>query len=363
MSAPKLPAGLLAAAIALAALPAPGEAATAPDPLGSGSTTLTLAAPFKHLLARHGVTLTPGKPAARHGSSYTLPLAEGLVDPTASRLALEDEGSLVFARGHRKVILRRLSLKNARTPLIAKVGGGQLKVASAAHRSFARQGFDSAFRATGLRLTAKVATRLSKKLGLHDVFTRRQLLGGLRATVAPATVAIEPQGRITLTPDPAFLAKLDSLFVSLNPVAPAERAPGPTFTVPFIPAGTIAPDGASGVPRSGGSLEFLQLGAGQIFIHELWFDLAGHQVLAEVDIEPTPTFPGKLGQIQIAGLGPGSASAEPKARTVSVSGAALTISAQMATAFNQAFAKPQGKADVFAAGEALGSISFTAQTH
>lgn len=59
------------------------------------------------------------------------------------------------------------------------------------------------------------------------------------------------------------------------PVAPAERAPGPVFTVPLISEGTTAPDAASGVPRTGGALEFLQLGSGQVFWQELWFDLGG----------------------------------------------------------------------------------------
>jgi len=354
---------LILIALTLFPMAPPASAAASPDPLGSGTTTLTLAAPFKRLLASHGVSLNAIAPASHRASAYSLPLAAGDVDPTSSHLSIESGGVLAFTRAHRTVILRRLNVKTAQVPLIAKVGGGQLKLASAAHRSFSRQGFDSDFQATGLRLTAKLATRLSKKLALHDVFKQGQLLGGVHTTVEPATVAVLPQGGITFTPDPAFLAKLDKLFVSLNPIAPAERAPGPTFTVPFIPAGTIAPDASSGVPRSGGSLEFLQLGAGQVFWHELWFDLGAHQVLAEVDIEPTPTFPGKLGQIQVAGLGPGAASADPRARTVSLTGAPLTLSAQIAAAFNEAFAKPQGKGDVFQPNEALGAISFTAQTH
>jgi hypothetical protein len=348
--------------LALAASSAPASAASAPDPLASATTTLTIAVPFQRLLVTNGVTLTATAPASGKQGSFKLPLGEGSVDPLAKRLGLSSEGALVFSRGHRKVILRQLDLKTAQVPLLAKVGGGQLKLASATKRKFSRQGFGSAFSATGLHLTAKFATRLSKKLGLHDVFTEGQLLGKVGAAVAPANVAVLPEGRATLTPDPAFLAKLDSLFVSLNPVSPAERAPGPLFTVPFIPAGTIAPDASSGVPRSGGSLEFLQLGAGQVFWHELWFDLANHQVLAEVDIEPTPTFLGKLGQIPILELAAGTVSSDPKGRIVAVSGAGLALNAQTAAAFNEAFAKPRGKADVFQPGEALGTLTFTAHT-
>ena len=39
----------------------------------------------------------------------------------------------------------------------------------------------------------------------------------------------------------------------------------------------------------------------------------------------------------------------------------MTMQANLAQAFNEAFAKPLGKANVFAAGEPLGTVSFTAQ--
>ena len=365
MSTPARPAALLALTLAIAALAPSANAASAPDPLASGSTTLTLSASFKRLLGAHGVTLSATAPATRRAFTYSLPLAEGHVDPTASGLSLENEGSLSFLHGPRRVILRHLSVKTAPTPLIAKVGGGQLKIATATKRSFARQGFGSSFSAKDLRLSAKVATRLDKKLRLPGVFQPGQRFANLRVEAQPATVAILPQGRLTLTPDPAFLAKLDSLFVSLNPVAPAERQPGPLFTLPFIPAGTIAPDASSGVPRSGGSLEFLQLGAGQIIWHELWFDLDSGNFLAEVDEEPTPTYPGKLGQLPVGTLDLSTATvaSDPQSRTVALSGAVLAFTGQSAATFNEAFAKPQGKTDVFQAGERLGTFSFNAQTH
>jgi hypothetical protein len=352
----------LLALLAFALCVLPVSASASYDPLASGSTKLTLDPTFQRLLFSHGASLIAGAPASARGATFTLPVSGGALDPTAGKGEIDSGGTLVFQRGHRRVPLRHLVVKTKREPLLAKVGGGQLKLATAGRIGFERRGFGSNFSARGLRLSAKLATRLEKKLHLHGVFAADQPLGTLRSTAQPATVAILPTGRATLTPDPTFVAKLDSLFVSLNPISPAERAPGPIFTVPFIPAGTIAPDASIGVPRSGGSLEFLQLGSGQVFWHELWFDLGNHQVLAEVDAEPTPTFPGKLGQIPIAGITPGALTADPKVRTISLSGVGLTLSAQMATAFNDAFAKPQGRADVFTTGESLGTISFTAQT-
>jgi hypothetical protein len=350
----------LAAALALLAVLALAPAALAAyDPLGSGTTKLTLDKGFARLLAAHGVKLATTAPAKRSGRAYALPVSGGALDPTEEKGEIAQEGTLVFQRGAHRVPLREIVVKTKPEPLIAKVGGGQLKLASAAKRSFARAGFGSTFTANGLRLSAKLATRLAKKLHLHGVFAEGQRLGTLRSSAQPATVAILPTGRATLTPDPAFIAKLDKLFVSLNPIAPAERSPGPIFSLPIIGGGALAPDAGGGTLRSGGSLEFLQLGAGQIFWHELWLEPGTHQVLAEADIEPAPTFPGKLGQVPVLALGAGTVAADPIARTIAISGAPLTLTAATAAYFNQAFAP--GK-EAFAPGELLGTASFSAQT-
>ena len=340
----------------------PARSATGPDPVRDSGTTLTLARSFRQMLRANGVSFAATAPARDLiGPTYILPGSEGTVDPSASRLSIESEGSLVFARGHRKVILRHVSFATAPVPLVAKVGGGQLKIATSTKRRFSRVGFDSTFSAGGLRLTAKVATRLSKKLGLRDVFRKGQVLGSFRAAVEPATVAVSPTGRVALDLNPSFAAKLEANFVSTNPIAPAERQFQGTFWLPFIPAGTIAPDASAGVSRTGGSLEFLLLGSGQVFWHELWFDLGARQVLAEVDVEPTPTYPGKLGQQPILEIDATQVEVleEPKARTVAVAGLRLLLSATGAAELNQALA---GGSPTFRAGEAFGTVDFIAAT-
>jgi hypothetical protein len=90
--------------------------------------------------------------------------------------------------------------------------------------------------------------------------------------------------------------------------------------------------------------------------HELWFDPDTHQVLAEADIKPTPTFPGKLGQVPVLALGAGSVVADPIARTIATSAAPLTLTAAY---FDRAFA---GGKEAFMPGELVGTASFTAQT-
>ena len=327
------------------------------DPVASGTTRLVLDKGFARLMAANGVTISAESGARRQDRRLTLPVSGGSIDPVAELGEVQNAGTLVFRRGNRRVVVRKVEVKTKPEPLIAKVGGSQLKVAGAGRRSFERAGFGSVIAARPLRLTAKFATRLGKKLRLKDIFEAGQMLGDLRSEALPRTLAVLPTGRVTFAPAPEFLAKLDSLFVSLNPIAPAERAPGPVFSLPLIADGTISPDGAAGMPRTGGALEFLRLGSGQVFWQELWLDLSGHQVLAEVDVEPVPTLPGKVGQVAVASLGPGAVSSDPGARTVMTASSPLALTGPAATYFNQAFGTK-----MFAAGEPIGSVSFTAQT-
>jgi hypothetical protein len=233
------------------------------DPIGSGTTKLTLDKGFVSQMRREGVKVTAIAPAKLKAGTITLPVTGGKTDPTISKTEAEAEGQIVFQSGNRKVPLRSIETKAKKTPLYAKVGGGQLKVAKAKSLSFTREGFASSFAAKGLALTEKVATRLNKKLRTKDFFHEGQLIGTLKSTTQPQLVSILPQGQATLIPDPAFLAKLKALFVSLNPISPAELSPGPVLHFPIAGGGQLAPDASEGTLRIAGAIELLQLGAGR----------------------------------------------------------------------------------------------------
>jgi hypothetical protein len=356
-----LPALLLVSIIAALPATAGATGGSTYDPLTSGSTRISFEKPFLALLKRYHVKLAATAPTKLKAGTFTLPVSGGEYDPTISKGTVNQEGGLTFLAGKRTVILRDVMLKFKPAPFYAKVGGGQLKLAGNARTKVVRDGFGARFTATGLRLTSKFATRLNKKLRLPGRPLKPGLpLATITSAVQPANVNVLEAGRATFVPDPGIFAKLHELHVSLNPVSPAELAPGPLFSLPIALKGRISPDGRSGLIKTEGSLEFLQLGAGQIFWHAFNFELGTDTTLAEVDVEPTPTFPGKLGQIPIAALDLAAAaiSSNPRARTVTVSGAPLSLSPQSAATFNQAFAA--GK-EVFKAAEALGTVSFVAQ--
>lgn len=341
-------------------LAVPSAAGAVYEPLSSGKTKLVFDKAFLGLLAKHGVKLQAVAGATLSAGKATLPVVAGKIDPTRGVGTIEHEGTLRLLAGKKSIPLRAWQLKTTqkRSPFTAKVGGSQLKVATAEEMKVTRAGFAERVAVTKLALSAKLATRLSKKLRLRGVFEAGQPLGSASTTAVPATVGVKQSGRASFTLTPAFAAKLDSLFVAVNPISPAER-PGPgAFTFP-IASGQLAPSASTGTVQLGGSVEFLQLGAGQIFWAEPLLDLGTATASAEADLQPSPPYRGKIGRVPLASLGLGSAtiSSNSKARRITVENATLSFDAQMAAAFNEAFSP---KNPVFAGGEAIGTVSFAA---
>ncbi|HET7454280.1 MAG TPA: hypothetical protein VFJ76_02055 [Solirubrobacterales bacterium] len=281
----------------------------------------------------------------------------GKLDPTTERGEVEHGGALVFRAGSNSIPLKDLQLKTTRkrSPLAAKVGGSQLKLATAAGLQVARSGFASRISISTLKLSAKLATRLSKKLDRRGLFEAGMTVGYTTTQASPETIAIQHRGRAELTFAPGFQANLNSLFVAVNPVFPAEH-PGP-FTLPLF-AGTISPAASQGTIETQGALEFLQLGGGQIFWREPWLDLAAATFSPEPEILPSPPYAGLGERAPTASFELTSSAAEAKARSVSVGGN-LRLDAATAGTFNEVFAKPLGRDGVFLPGEAMGSVSFT----
>lgn len=343
---------LIAGAALLAAPPA--EAASY-DPVASGKTTLTLSPSFARFLAERHVSIELRGGAKRQGRRIVLPVAGGEVDSAAGLAGVDNAGTIIFVAGKRQLPLRAIVFKAKRSPLYAKVGGGQLKIASAKRISSSRKGFGASFNATGLRLTAKAATRLDKKLRLGRALRGGEEIGTLAVSVQPRTVHLLPQGRIYLAIDPAFFAKLNDLFVSLNPIAPAELAPGPVLSFPVGLESTLAPDAGLGTIKTGGAVELLQLGSAQVFWREQWLEPGSAAISSEVDVQPSPPRPGKQPRGPLLSLVPGgSVVSNPSSRTIEISGKAVSLTAATAESLNAAFADGR---PTFAAGEPVGTLS------
>jgi hypothetical protein len=281
------------------------------------------------------------------------------MDPTDGRGEIDHDGALLFKAGNRSIPLKDLQLKTTRkrSPFAAKVGGSQLKVATVGGLRVSRSGFATKVSVSSLELSAKLAVRLAKKLDRRGLFEPGMAVGRTATTVKPETIAIRHRGNAELTFAPGFQANLNSLFVAVNPIFPAEH-PGP-FTLPLL-AGTISPHGNLGTIETEGALEFLQLGGGQVFWRESWIDLTAATFSPESEILPSPPYPGKGERAPTATLLPTAAGANTKTRTVTVAGT-LYLDAATAATFDEVFARPLGREGVFVAGEPLASLLFTAQ--
>jgi hypothetical protein len=351
--------------IACLAIQATGSTASASyDPLGSGATVLRLDKGFLGLLRSHGVRLSAREGAVVDGSALRFPVTGGRFDPRAKKGTVEHGGAVLFEGGGPPLSLKGLQLKTTRpsSPFVAKLGGGQLKLGRAQRLVVSRSGFADEVQTSQVRLSAKFATRLSKRLRSRGVFKEGMLVGNAVTRANPVTVTVLARGRASLELDPAMAAKLDDLFVAVNPIFPAER-PGP-FTLPIL-GGKLAPDLASAFLQLDGALELLQLGGGQLIWSAPVLDLDAGSLRPEVEVKPSPPYAGKAGPLDIASLSlpPGSTAANPKRRTLAVSGAPLALTDSTAATFNEVFAKPQRRDRVFSAGEVLGRITFVATSH
>jgi hypothetical protein len=345
--------------LALLLLVGAESAAARYDPIAGGSTRLTFAKPFAALLKANGVKLKATGGATFKAGVSTFPVSGGKLEPVAVVGSVEHEGTLVFAAGGHSLPLKALVLKTTRrsSPLSAKFGGGQLKLAASSKLTSERSGFGVASKVTQIRLSAKAATRLDKKLGLRGVFTEGQLLGSSLTEAEPETVTVKEGGRAELTLAPEFASKLSSLFVAVNPVFPAEHLAAP-FTL-RVSDGQIAPDASSGTLETAGALELIQQDGGQAFFRELAAELGLSSTRSEYQFIASPTSPGSVVTGPLLGFGAGTVVSEPKARTISLAGAPLPLSDSTAQSLNETFAKPQGRANVFSSGESLGTLSFT----
>jgi hypothetical protein len=340
------------------------DALGAYDPVSSGRTALRFDPQFLSVLKSNSVKVRGRQGAIFRAGVLSFPVDGGKFDPTTEGGTVEHGGAAAFATPAASVPLKDLQLKTTRrsAPLAARLGGGQLKLGRARSSSVQRDGFGDRITVSKLALSAKAATRLSKRLHLRGAFQEGMSIGSAVTRVQPETVAIEGKGRVSFDLDPGIAAKLNELHVAVNPIFPAEH-PG-SFTLAIF-GGKLAPDLSSGRLETQGGLEFLQLGGGAVTWSDAAFDLSAGALVPAVQVQPSPPYPGKLGEVPVAALGlpPGSTSTDPPRRTLSISGATLALSSAAAATFNEAFARPQERDDVFAAGDALGRVAVVAQAH
>jgi hypothetical protein len=379
----KLPAALMAAALfALLAL-APYASAAA-DPVGSGSTTVTLNSGFVKSLKKKGVKVLKIAPAKLKGKKATFPVTGGEVDPTTFAGTLTHGGGLKFKAGKKTAPVKGLVVDTTKNALFAKVAGKKVKFANLAGVTPVRAGFGVALTVKKLKLTNTAAKRLNKKLGFKKgkkPFKGNRNMGSAAAEEQPLTVAVLPTGNVTFDADVGTLGKLSKVDVKVKTIDPTQVKGLGKFEFP-ITGGTIAPNGTTGTVQSAGGVELeqkLQTGPSsfletKITLSGFYVDLAAKTITVEVSAVSNASEElnlGNLGRSSIADLTIPGVVSDSVTRTVTVQGASAKlqpISAKVLNAFVEVYEGYEAKGgppkspEKINSGDPLGSFSFTAQT-
>jgi len=389
---------MVAALVALLAF-AP-FASAASDPLASGTTTVTLNKGLFKKLKKAGVKVVKVNPTKVAGRVVKLTVSGGSLDPTNGQGTVEHSGGIKFQRGKKKAVVSTLVLETATSSLKAKVAGKNMKLATVKGTTVARNGFGANVSITALKLTSNAAKQLNKKLGFsgnqkgkanghkrastskatQPPFKGNQNLGESISETQPKTVVVQPGGNATLTTSLPTVAKLKKVGVEIELIPPttiAALGPPPAFAFP-IGGGTIAPDASSGIVQTLGGLKLHQVFVpGEVettmSLNAIWVDLGAKTATVEVTVESKGIDPklnlGALGRSSIAdvSLAGATVTSNPSARTVGVQNASASLQAVTAETLNSVFVGPfeaitKTPAEHFAAGDPLGTFSFSVQT-
>lgn len=410
-----LPVGVLAAAL-IALLAFAPFASAASDPLASGKTTMTLQKSFTNYLKTFGITVSKISPAKLSGGKATFNVTGGSLDPTNGKGTVNLGGGLKFKAGKANAQVKGLVLDTNKKTLTGKISGKKVKIATITSTS-TRSGFGVNLKINKVKLTNAGATQLNKKLGFSKgkpkPFLKNKLIAKATSETQPSTVTVLPIGNMTFSGSPVLLKKLSNVEVKLQTLGLTQQA-GTVFTGPIL-GGTVSPTGTAGVVQGGIGLNLVQnLFQGPsttITLGGMYVDLAAKTATVEVVASSTAVDPstgkkpldlGNLGRSSIADIVVTGVTADPTTRTVAINAAGVlqAISAEVLQGFVTVYkgyieqatfigtklflespeggSKPPAEAEAIAkvkakeagekaaenkiaAGEALGTFSFTAQ--
>jgi hypothetical protein len=413
-----LPVTFVAAAL-LALLAFAPLASAAPDPVASGSTTVTLNNGWTKYLKTFGIKIQKVKPTKLKGQKVTFTVTGGEMDPTNGLGSLTLGGGLKFKAGKKTATVNTLVLNSGKNWLEGKVSGKKVKIAKTSGLSFSRNGFGVNVKLKKLQLTNAAATQLNKKLGFAGgkplPFLKNKVIGKSASEDQPKTVTLLPANNLVFAGSSTLLGKLSNVKAGIELIPPT-TASGTIFSGP-INGGTLSPTATAGTVLSGLGLKLVQSLPvpgkpsinTNITLGSMSLDLSAKTVSVEVIAESNAESPegskkfplnlGNLGRSSIADLTVTGVTADPTTRTVSVSSSAVlqAVSAEVLQGFVSVYkayveggtyaavfkkAKEEGATDEQAdaagkakakvageevaknninSGESLGTFSFTAQ--
>jgi len=354
----KLFAGILASALFALLVFAP-FASAAPDPVGSGTTIVTLNKGTVNGWKKRGVRISKISPAKLSGTKVTFTVKEGSLDPTTGLGTVTLNGGLKFKAGKKSAAVKTIVIDTSKKALSANVGGKKMKMATISGFSFARNGFGVNLTIKKFKLTKAAAKQLNKKLGYtakkgkakgnkraaaskvsSPPFKANQVLGSGSAQTQPSTVTILPSGNVAFAAAAPTITKLQEVGVKITPIGPASETKKNEFAFP-IKGGSLSPTASAGkVETSGGLTLFQKLGTAEttITLGGFTVDYSAKTISVEVSAVSNASKDlnlGAIGRSSIADItSVGAVASDATARTITVNGTAASLQEVAALVLN-----------------------------
>lgn len=368
---PRLLLGAVASLLALLAF-APAALA-ARDPVGSGGTDYHFKKGFVRKLNNLGVTVSTLGNATLTGNKLSQTYLEGKIDPTDGTGFVDLRGGFKFSLGTRGVPVTNVSVNTAKGKVYATVAKARMELGTLSDLIVSREGFGATVKTVKMALTEKATRRISNRLGLSGSkrLNPGRVMSNTYTIAQPSTVTLLPKGSAVLKGDLGTFKKFGEKGVKIpagiTPIAPATPpAPG-SFEFPIV-GGTLAPDGTEGMVQTAGGVQILKEAepySPTMKITNIQVDFKAKTATVEIELLPTPPFPGAVGRSSIAdvSLPADSVVADPTTRTIVIKEATATLQAVAAATLNQVFNQPAPEpppASNFVVGDPFGKFSLTA---
>ncbi len=331
-----LPVAIMASALfALLAL-AP-FASAAPDPVASGSTTITLNKQYVKYLGTFGIKVSKLGNAKIKGAKATFKVTGGSLDPTNGKGTLLHAGGIQFKAGKKKAKVTALEVNTSKKVLTGKLNGKKATLGKVAGVSFTRNGFGVNLTVKKVKLTPSGANALNKAIGIGGKpvpFLKNKLIGSSKSSEQPSTVTLVPGGNMTFALNAELAKKLSNVKAEVVPLTGTTVLSPTTYSFP-VTGGTFSPSGTAGTVQSAGGLALVQKLpiAGKsldtnITLGGFWYDLQAKTITVEVSATSTAAKElnlGALGRSSVADVTIGGVIADPKTRSVSIQNSSAVL--------------------------------------
>lgn len=360
-----------AAAVVAALLAFVPAASAARDPISGGTTDLHMKKGFLKKLTNLGVGVSGVSTGQVGGSKISLPVAEGMFDPTTYQGHILSPGGFQLVKGARSVPITGVEVNTVHNTVFATIAHAHMQFATIGAPTTGREGFGARIKAGQLTITEKAATRISNQLGLQgSQRIASRVMSNEFSTTVPSTLTILANGEATLSANAKTFAKFGEKGVNLSsgikPIAPAKNSKVTQFTFP-IAGGTLATNYSSGLIGTSGGVEIVKTGktvSPTMKINNIQVEFAQKTATVELEILPTP---GALGRSSIVDLTfpANSVTSNPTTRQITIKGAEAKLQAIAAATLNSTFnaggeTTPPARSE-FAAGELFGTFSMVLQ--